>query len=76
MALIREHELHQRRWGRNLGLGLTLGALILLIFGLTIAKVQTGDRMQAYDHSYRPEIDAQTVAPGAPQPAAAPEVTQ
>lgn len=39
MAMHRDHELHQRRFGRNLGLGLVLGAFVALIFGLTIVKV-------------------------------------
>jgi len=39
MAIHRDHELHTRRWGRNLGLGLVLGAFVLLIFGLTFVKV-------------------------------------
>lgn len=63
MALSREHDLHRRRWGRNLGLGLTLGAFIALVFGLTIAKVQSGSQMQGFDHSYQPELDSATQAP-------------
>ncbi len=34
-----EHELHQRRRGRNIGVGLLLAAFIGLIFALTVAKV-------------------------------------
>ena len=34
-----EHELHRRRFGRNLGLGLVLAAFVAVVFGLTIAKV-------------------------------------
>lgn len=41
--IAREHELHQRRWGRNLGLGLVLGAFVALVFGLTIVKVARQD---------------------------------
>ena len=37
------HDLHRRRFSRNLGVGLVLGAFILLIFGLTVAKVTTGN---------------------------------
>lgn len=36
------HELHHRRRSRNLGVGLVLVAFIVIIFGLTIAKVTTG----------------------------------
>ena len=32
--LPKEHELHQRRKGRNLGLGLVLVAFVAIIFGL------------------------------------------
>jgi ferric-dicitrate binding protein FerR (iron transport regulator) len=63
MALTREHDLHRRRWGRNLGLALTLGAFIVLVFWLTIAKVQNGGRMQGWDHTYQPEADPATRLP-------------
>ncbi len=43
MPFGRDHELHRRRFGRNLGLGLVLGAFVLLVFGLTIVKVSGGD---------------------------------
>ncbi|MCZ4353272.1 hypothetical protein O4H61_12155 [Roseovarius aestuarii] len=46
MDFRKPHELHKRRFGRNLGLGLVLGGLVALVFGLTIAKVSTeGFRM-------------------------------
>ena len=38
---MREHELHKRRSGRNLGVGLVLAAFIALIFGLTVVKVSS-----------------------------------
>ena len=43
MTLRKSHELHQRRFGRNLGVGLVLAAFIAIIFGLTIVKVSGGD---------------------------------
>jgi hypothetical protein len=43
MNLRPTHELHSRRFGRNLGVGLALGAFIVIIFGLTIAKMPAGD---------------------------------
>ncbi len=33
------HEIHSRRFSRNLGLGLVLAAFVALVFGLTVAKV-------------------------------------
>lgn len=38
MSLKPTHELHRRRFSRNLGLGLTLAAFVALVFGLTIVK--------------------------------------
>jgi len=43
MALSRLHELHKRRFSRNLGLGLVLVGLVALVFGLTVVKVSTDD---------------------------------
>ncbi len=40
MTQFREsHEIHKRRFGRNLGLGLVLAAFVALVFGLTFVKV-------------------------------------
>ena len=39
MAFRPDHELHKRRFGRNLGLGLTLAVFVAIVFGLTISKV-------------------------------------
>ena len=55
MAFRPDHELHKRRFSRNLGVGLTLGAFVLLVFALTVVKVKRGDPMQGYDHVIQPE---------------------
>jgi len=39
MSLKPTHDLHRRRFGRNLGLGLVLVAFVAIVFGLTVAKV-------------------------------------
>ena len=49
-----EHEMHKRRFSRNLGVGLTLGAFVVLVFALTVVKVKRGDPMQGYDHVVQP----------------------
>ena len=57
MAIRVEHELHTRRWGRNLGLGLILAALVAIVFGLTVVKIlQLGDlaKFEGYDHVVQP----------------------
>ncbi|GGH32169.1 hypothetical protein SAMN05444007_106109 [Cribrihabitans marinus] len=43
MSLRKPHELHQRRFGRNLGLALTLAGFIVIVFSLTVVKVSRGD---------------------------------
>jgi len=59
MAIHVEHEIHQRRKGRNTGVGLMLGAMIAIVFGLTVVKVrQLGDvtKFEKFDHVARPQI--------------------
>lgn len=55
MTFRAEHDLHKRRFGRNVGLGLTLAAFVVLVFALTVVKVKRGDPMQGFDHTVRPE---------------------
>lgn len=59
MAIKVEHELHDRRKGRNFGVGLLLISFIAIIFGLTVVKVlQLGDirQFETFDHVARPQI--------------------
>ena len=59
MAIKVEHELHERRKGRNFGVGMLLGCFIGLVFALTVVKVlQLGDARQFenFDHVARPAI--------------------
>ncbi len=62
------HELHSRRFGRNLGLGLTLVGFVAIVFALTVVKVRRGDHMQGFDHTMRPALaqPANTAPEGAP----------
>ncbi|MBT2130671.1 hypothetical protein [Aliiroseovarius lamellibrachiae] len=39
MAFKPDHELHKRRFGRNLGLGLVLIGFVALVYGITVVKV-------------------------------------
>ena len=50
------HEIYARRRSRNIGLGLSLAAFVLLIFGVTVAKLTTGQSMEGFDHSFRPAM--------------------
>ncbi|WP_166417407.1 hypothetical protein [Cochlodiniinecator piscidefendens] len=51
MAIAKDHELHTRRQGRNVGLGVVLAAFVAIVFGLTIAKVKGVDVATGYDAS-------------------------
>ena len=43
MAIKAEHELHTRRKGRNVGVGLMLAGFVVLVLALTFTKVTNGD---------------------------------
>jgi hypothetical protein len=69
MAIKVEHELHHRRKGRNLGVGLVLVGLVAIVFGLTVVKVLNLENIaqfERFDHVARPQLE----------PAAAGEVTE
>ena len=51
-----EHELHRRRRSRNVGVGFVLAGVILVVFGLTVVKVQQLGAAQSFDHAVRPEL--------------------
>jgi hypothetical protein len=58
MALQVESELHRRRIGRNVGVGLLLAAFIGIVFGLTVVKViALGDlsKFEGFDHVVQPQ---------------------
>ena len=62
MAIRVEHEIHRRRFGRNLGVALLLATLVAVTFALTVVKVTRGDPMQGYDHVVRPELGPEGAA--------------
>lgn len=43
MTIRAEHEIHTRRKGRNVGVGLMLGGFVLLIMVLTFVKITQTD---------------------------------
>ena len=51
-----EHELHGRRRGLNRGVFVLLVAFVVLVFGLTIAKVERGGTLEGFDHTFRPGL--------------------
>jgi len=70
-----EHEMHRRRFSRNVGVGIVLALFIGLVFGLTVVKVKTVGAIQGFDHVLRPEL-LPVETPAAAAPTSAPEVSQ
>lgn len=59
MTMRVEHEIHTRRLGRNVGVGILLLAFVGIVFGLTLVKVkQLGEvsAFQGYDHVVQPAL--------------------
>ncbi len=50
MSFTEPHEIHKRRFGRNLGLGIVLVAFVALVFGLTVVKVTMGEPVISKEH--------------------------
>lgn len=46
MSLRKEHEIHTRRGGRNVGVGLMLGGFVVLVMALTFVKITNIDFSQ------------------------------
>lgn len=57
MAIKVEHELHKRRSGRNIGLGLVLVGFVAIVFGLTVVKISNGGMVEGFDHTVRYSIE-------------------
>ena len=53
MPITQTHELHKRRFGRNVGVALSLVGFAAIVFGLTVAKIREGASMEAFDHTPR-----------------------
>ena len=64
MSLRPTHELHDRRRGRNLGVAALLLAFAALMFGITVAKLDTAGPIQGFDHVVRPELLPQSQEAG------------
>jgi hypothetical protein len=58
MPISQDHELHGRRRGRNVGVGVALAAFVALVFGLTIVKVSDNgpEQIKGFDHSVNPAL--------------------
>jgi hypothetical protein len=61
MVFRASHDIHKKRFSRNVGLGLVLAAFVALMFALTVAKVTSGgDPMHMNDGKPAPQTEAGT----------------
>ena len=64
MAMIRPtHEIHDRRKGRNVGVGLLLVGFVAVVFGLSVVKITNGTMGEKFDHVARPALEYQGQEP-------------
>ena len=54
--ILKQHEIYSRRGRKNIWLGGIMGILVAVIFVVTVVKLANGSKMQAFDHSLRPEM--------------------
>ena len=47
MSIRPNHEIHTRRFSRNIGLGIVLAIFVGLVFTLTVVKITEGDVARA-----------------------------
>jgi len=52
----RDHEIHTRRKGSNMSIGLILGGFVLLVFVITVVKLSQGQMIEGFDHAVRPSL--------------------
>jgi hypothetical protein len=67
------HEIYGRRRSRNVGLGLSLGGFVLLVFMVTVVKLNAGygiGNMQPVAHVPPASLDASHIPPAAERAAA------
>ncbi|MEE9453727.1 MAG: cytochrome C oxidase assembly protein [Paracoccaceae bacterium] len=54
----KEHELHQRRRGRNIAVGLALGAMVALTFAVSMVKLSKPQDVDTTAPNYSPNAEA------------------
>jgi len=58
MAIHPQHEIHTRRKGRNVAVGLILGGFVLLIFAVSIVKLSVPQSVDIYAPNYTAPVGA------------------
>ena len=56
MTFRRDHELHGRRFSRNLWVAACLAGFAALVFGLSVVKIARDGPVEGFDHVVRPAL--------------------
>ena len=51
-----KHEIYERRKGRNIAVMLCCVGMAVMVFAVTIVKVQNGGMLEGFDHTYRASV--------------------
>jgi hypothetical protein len=54
--MYKDSDTHIQRRGRNFGVLGVLLAFIVIVFGITVAKIETGGFSEGFDHVSRPAM--------------------
>jgi hypothetical protein len=54
--MYKDSDVHIQRRGRNFGVLAVLLAFIVVVFGITVAKIETGGFSEGFDHVARPAL--------------------
>jgi len=54
MSFHPEHELHQRRKGRNIAVGLLLGSFVIIVFAVSLVKLSQPQNIDSRAPNYAP----------------------
>ena len=63
MSFPPEHEIHKRRFGRILGVGLLLVLFVAIVFGITVVKVLELGKTGSFNGVVRQEVTQQVKTP-------------
>lgn len=58
MSIRAEHEIHNRRKGRNVGVGLMLGGFVVLVMALTFVKITNIDFNDLAGGAIQPQVES------------------
>ena len=56
MSIHKEHEIHGRRKGRNMGVALLLGGFVVIVFAVTVVKLSQPQNVDPSAPNFTPVV--------------------